>query len=61
MFFGSTIPQEESTPAAHELCSDEEGAQQHCPKRWAAMQEWFTLARQVSCNYNNDNNWDIKS
>ena len=48
MFFGTDIPKKESDRDAHKLCSDEDGAQKHCPQRWAAMQEWFSLAKEVS-------------
>ena len=47
MFFATDIPGTESDANAHKLCSNEAGAQKHCPKRWAAMQKWFTLAREV--------------
>ena len=41
------IPKNESDEKAHIRCSSVEGAKKYCPKRWAAMQRWFSEAREV--------------
>ena len=47
-FTDKPIPANESDQNAHILCSSVEGAMKYCPKRWEAMQKWFTEARRVS-------------
>ena len=34
------FPANESNKHAHKICSSPEQAQKHCPRRWAALQEW---------------------
>lgn len=49
MFYNKRdIPKNESSPAAHKLCSSIHGAKIFCPVRWNAMQNWFAHAREVS-------------
>ena len=49
MFYNKRdIPKNESSPAAHKLCSSVPGAKIFCPVRWNAMQNWFAHAREVS-------------
>ena len=47
-FNDEKIPDSESDENAHRLCSTEEGAKKHCPKRWEALEKWYDLAREVS-------------
>lgn len=47
-FSNKPIPANESDEKAHLLCSSVEGAMKYCPKRWEAMQNWFTEARRVN-------------
>lgn len=47
-FSDKPIPANESDKKAHLLCSSVEGAMKYCPKRWEAMQNWFTEARRVN-------------
>lgn len=48
MFFvDEPIPQNESDKNAHNLCSNLKDAEKYCPKRWAAMQRWFSEAQKV--------------
>ncbi|XP_015767204.1 PREDICTED: uncharacterized protein LOC107345966 isoform X4 [Acropora digitifera] len=46
-FNSEPIPKNESDEEAHKKCSDIEGAKKYCPKRWAAMQLWFSESRKV--------------
>ena len=46
-FNSEPIPKNESDEEAHKKCSDTEGAEKYCPKRWAAMQLWFSESRKV--------------
>lgn len=47
-FFNSeSFPANESDEMAHHLCSNAKAAKKYCPKRWAALQEWFKEARMV--------------
>ena len=47
-FFNSeSFPANESDKMAHRLCSSVKAAKKYCPKRWAALQEWFKEARMV--------------
>lgn len=46
-FNDAPIPANESNKEAHKRCSDLTGAENYCPKRWAAMQLWFKEARRV--------------
>ena len=46
-FNAEPIPKNESDEEAHKKCSDIEGAKRYCPKRWAAMQLWFSESRKV--------------
>ena len=46
-FNAEPIPKNESDQEAHKKCSDIEGAKKYCPKRWAAMQLWFSESRKV--------------
>ena len=47
-FFNSeSFPANESDKMAHHLCSNAKAAKKYCPKRWAALQEWFKEARMV--------------
>ena len=49
MFYNKQdIPKNESSPAAHKLCSSIHGAKTFCPVRWNAMQSWYAHAREVS-------------
>ena len=49
MFYNKQdIPKNESSAAAHKLCSSIHGAKTFCPVRWNAMQNWFAHAREVS-------------
>lgn len=47
-FNDASIPKNESNKEAHKKCSSLQGAEKHCPTRWAAMQLWFKEARRVS-------------
>ena len=47
-FNDAPIPKNESNKEAHKKCSSLQGAEKHCPTRWAAMQLWFKEARRVS-------------
>ena len=47
-FNDAAIPKNESNKEAHKKCSSLQGAEKHCPTRWAAMQLWFKEARRVS-------------
>ncbi len=47
-FADKPIPANESDENASRLCSSVEGAMKYCPKRWEAMQNWFTEARRVT-------------
>ena len=45
-FFNSEpFPANESDAAAYKLCSRDNDVKRYCPKRWAAMQKWFTSIR----------------
>ncbi|KAL9986413.1 hypothetical protein ACROYT_G000558 [Oculina patagonica] len=46
-FADKPIPAKESDENAYRLCSSVEGAMKYCPKRWEAMQNWFTEAKRV--------------
>lgn len=46
-FNSEPIPKNESDEEAHKKCSDIEGAKKYCPKRWAAIQLWFSESRKV--------------
>jgi len=48
-FNAAPFPENESDKEAHRKCSDIEGAKQFCPTRWAALQQWFSESRKVSC------------
>lgn len=48
MYYAYSIPKNESDEDAHNKCSSMEGAKKYCPVRWAAMQQWFTDANEVS-------------
>ena len=41
------IPANESDANAHKLCSNVEGAEKHCPRRTAAMKNWFGHTKEV--------------
>lgn len=52
MFYNKgDIPKNESSAAAHKLCSSIQGARRFCPVRWNAMQNWFAHAREVSSKH----------
>ena len=46
-FITEDIPKNESNKVAHVQCTDEETAKKYCPKRWAAMQNWFKESLKV--------------
>ena len=46
-FNNESFPENESDKMAHRLCSNAKAAKKYCPKRWAALQEWFKEARTV--------------
>lgn len=46
-FNAEPIPKNESDEEAHRKCSDIEGAKKYCPKRWAAIQLWFSESRKA--------------
>ena len=46
-FNNESFPANESNEMAHRLCSSVKEAKKYCPKRWAAIQEWFKEARMV--------------
>ncbi|XP_029193183.2 uncharacterized protein LOC114959365 [Acropora millepora] len=46
-FNSEPFPKDESDEEAHKKCSDIEGAKKYCPKRWAAMELWFSESRKV--------------
>lgn len=48
MFFTDVpFPPEESNDTAFKLCSTAEKAERFCPKRWRAIEQWFTETREV--------------
>ncbi|KXJ27498.1 uncharacterized protein LOC110235879 [Exaiptasia diaphana] len=48
MYYGNgVIPKNESGKEAHDACRSIETAKVNCPKRWDAMEKWFTDARQT--------------
>ena len=46
-FNDEKIPDNESDEKAHRLCSTEEGAKKHCPKRWEALEKWKAFSSEV--------------
>lgn len=41
------IPANESDANAHKVCSSVQDAKKYCPKRFAAMNKWFSHAKEV--------------
>lgn len=44
------IPANESDANAHKLCSSVKDAERYCPKRTAAMKNWFAHTKEVRKN-----------
>ena len=42
------IPANESDANAHKMCTDVKSAEMFCPKRTAAMKNWFAHTKEVS-------------